>query len=80
LQFSVGGGPRISPSSEWSRTATIQREGRALPLYYRPWRADKQINGLYFYVRTALPEADGAPDPRVVGSLDRDLPLETCAP
>ncbi len=47
------------------------------PLYYRPWRQDKQINGLYFYVRSALPEKQMVPEiRRVMASLDRDLPLE----
>ena len=47
------------------------------PLFYRPWRQDKQINGLYFYVRSALPEKQMVPQiRRVMASLDRDLPLE----
>jgi predicted permease len=47
------------------------------PLYYRPWRQDQQINGLYFYVRSALPERQMVPEiRRVMASLDRDLPLE----
>jgi ABC-type lipoprotein release transport system permease subunit len=47
------------------------------PLYYRPWRQDQQINGLYFYVRSALPEKQMVPEiRRVMASLDRDLPLE----
>ena len=33
----------------------------APPVYYRPWRQDKEINGIYFYVRTALPEKQMAP-------------------
>jgi predicted permease len=47
------------------------------PLFYRPWRQDKQINGLYFYLRSALPEKQMVPQiRRVMASLDRDLPLE----
>jgi predicted permease len=47
------------------------------PLYYRPWRQDKQINGLYFYLRSALPEKQMVPQiRRVMASLDRDLPLQ----
>jgi predicted permease len=47
------------------------------PLYYRPWRQDKELNGLYFYVRSALPEKQMVPQiRRVMASLDRDLPLE----
>jgi putative ABC transport system permease protein len=49
----------------------------APPVYYRPWRQDKEINGIYFYVRTALPEKQMAPQiRRVMASIDRDLPLE----
>ena len=49
----------------------------APPLFYRPWRQDKQLNGLYFYVRSALPERQMVPQiRRVMASLDRDLPLE----
>jgi predicted permease len=47
------------------------------PLFYRPWRQDKQLNGLYFYVRSALPEQQMVPQiRRVMASLDRDLPLQ----
>jgi predicted permease len=49
----------------------------APPLFYRPWRQDKQLNGLYFYVRSALPERQMVPEiRRVMASLDRDLPLQ----
>jgi putative ABC transport system permease protein len=49
----------------------------APPLFYRPWRQDKQLNGLYFYVRSALPEKQMVPEiRRVMASLDRDLPLQ----
>jgi predicted permease len=49
----------------------------APPLFYRPWRQDKQINGIYFYVRSALPERQMIPQiRRVMASIDRDLPLQ----
>jgi predicted permease len=49
----------------------------APPLFYRPWRQDKQLNGLYFYVRSALPQKQMVPEiRRMMASLDRDLPLE----
>ena len=49
----------------------------APPLFYRPWRQDKQLNGLYFYLRSALPEKQMVPQiRRVMASLDRDLPLQ----
>src|ERR1022692_1667854 len=38
----------------------------APPLFYRPWRQDKQLNGLYFYVRSALPERQMVPEIRRV--------------
>ena len=48
------------------------------PLYYTPWRQDKQLNSLEFYVRSALPERQMVPQiRRVMASLDRDLPLES---
>jgi len=45
------------------------------PMYYIPWRQDKEINGLEFYVRSALPESQMVPQMRrVLASIDRDLP------
>lgn len=47
------------------------------PLYYAPWRQDKQINSLQFYVRSALPEDQMAPQiRRLMANVDRDLPLQ----
>jgi predicted permease len=79
VQFSAGGGPApditivgVVKDSHYSSV-----KDAAPPLYYRPWRQDKEINGLHFYVRTALPEKQMVPQiRRVMGSLDRDLPLE----
>jgi ABC-type antimicrobial peptide transport system permease subunit len=46
-------------------------------LYYRPWRQDKALNSLSFYVRSALPAAQTMPQiRRVLASIDRDLPAE----
>lgn len=46
-------------------------------LYYLPWRQNKDTRELSFYVRTALPAAQTAPQiRRVMASIDRDLPLE----
>ena len=46
-------------------------------LYYVPWRQDKQIDSLGFYVRSALPPAQMFGQiRRVMSSLDRDLPVE----
>jgi predicted permease len=47
-------------------------------LFYTPWRQDKELDSLCFYLRTAAP-----PDTifgqirRVMASLDRDLPIES---
>jgi predicted permease len=47
------------------------------PLFYRPWRQDKEINSLEFYVRSALPEKQMALEiRRVMAGIDRDLPLQ----
>jgi predicted permease len=79
VQFSGGGGPGyditivgVVKDSHYSSVKAAPP-----PVYYRPWRQDKQINGLYFYVRSALPEKQMVPQiRRVMASLDRDLPLE----
>jgi putative ABC transport system permease protein len=79
VQFSGGGGPAMDitivgvvKDSHYSSV-----KDPPPPLYYRPWRQDKEINGMFFYVRTALPEKQMVPAiRRVMASLDRDLPLE----
>ncbi len=46
------------------------------PVYYAPWRQDNRIDGLCFYVRSAVPSAVIIPQiRRVMRSLDPDLPL-----
>jgi ABC-type antimicrobial peptide transport system permease subunit len=46
-------------------------------VYYTPWRQDKQIGSLVFYIRSALPTDAIVPQIRkVMASLDRDLPVE----
>ncbi len=46
-------------------------------LYYTPWRQSDDIGTMSFYVRSALPEKQIAPQVRrVMKSLDADLPLE----
>lgn len=47
------------------------------PVYYIPWRQDKEIGSLAFYVRTALP-ARGmiAQIRKLVAQFDRNLPAE----
>lgn len=47
------------------------------PVYYAPWRQDKQIGDLSFYLRSALPvEQTSAQARRVIQSIDPNLPLE----
>src|ERR1039457_2322410 len=47
------------------------------PVFYTPWRQDKEIGSLGFYVRSALPAKQTIPQiRRVMTSLDRDLPPE----
>ena len=46
-------------------------------LYYIPWRQDKEMNSLAFYVRTALPPSQTTGQiRRVMAAIDSDLPLE----
>jgi ABC-type antimicrobial peptide transport system permease subunit len=46
-------------------------------LYYTPWRQNKQLGSLGFYVRSALPAEQTVPQiRRVLASIDRDLPAE----
>ena len=79
IQFSAGGGKEadttivgVVKDSHYSSV-----KDPAPPVYYRPWRQDKEVNGLYFYVRGALPEKQMIPQiRRVMGQLDRDLPLQ----
>jgi predicted permease len=46
-------------------------------LYYTPWRQDKKLNGLNFYVRSAIPVDQMFQQVRrVMRGIDPDLPLE----
>jgi predicted permease len=46
-------------------------------LYYIPWRQDRRINGLSFYVRSAIPTDQMFQQVRrVMRGIDSDLPLE----
>jgi predicted permease len=78
VQFSGGGtAPDITIVGVVKDSHYSSVKDPAPPVYFRPWRQDKEINGIYFYVRTALPEKQMAPQiRRVMGSIDRDLPLE----
>ena len=46
-------------------------------LYYMPWRQDKRLDGLHFYVRSALPVDQMFQQVRrVMRNIDPDLPME----
>jgi len=46
-------------------------------MYYTPWRQDKELNSLAYYVRSALPAGQTIPQiRRVLSSIDHDLPAE----
>jgi predicted permease len=74
LRFSGGGGPGpditivgVVKDSHYSSVKAAPP-----PLFYRPWRQDKEINSLEFYVRSALPEKQMAPEiRRVMAGTDR---------
>ena len=80
LQFTDGDGPGAAAITivgvvKDSHYSTVKDPPP--PLFYRPWRQDKDLNGLYFYLRSVLPEKQMVPQiRRVMASLDRDLPLE----
>jgi ABC-type antimicrobial peptide transport system permease subunit len=47
------------------------------PVYYTPWRQDDKLNGVHFYVRSALePGGTIVQVRRVMHAIDPDLPLE----
>jgi len=46
-------------------------------LYYLPWRQDKTLGSLQFYVRSAIPVRQAVPAiRRVIANIDRELPAE----
>src|ERR1039457_4469286 len=78
LRFSDGGHePEITIVGVVKDSHYSSVKDAAPPLFYRPWRQDKEINSLEFYVRSALPEKQMAPQiRRVMAGIDRDLPLQ----
>jgi predicted permease len=77
IRFSGGGAEAITIAGVVKDSHYSGVKQTVPPLYYRPWRQDKQLNSLTFYVRSALPEGQMAPQiRRVMASIDRDLPLE----
>jgi putative ABC transport system permease protein len=76
-QFRVGDDPpfTIVGVARDSHYSAVKEDPR--PVYYTPWRQDKQLGDLTFYLRSALPEDQTmAQARRVIGSIDANLPLE----
>jgi ABC-type antimicrobial peptide transport system permease subunit len=81
LKYGEGVGPNMKPDVEiigvvkdTHYSGVKQKPPR---LDYRPWRQDKRIGSLSFYVHTALPVNAIIPQVRrTMASLDRNLPLE----
>ena len=58
-----------------SHYSAVKEEARSV--YYTPWRQDKQIGSMTFYLVSALPEDQTmAQARRVIRSIDANLPLE----
>jgi predicted permease len=81
LKYAEGVGLQIRPDVEIVGVVkdTLYSDVKQKPprLDYRPWRQDKRIGSLSFYVRTALPVDALIPQVRrTMASLDRNLPLE----
>jgi predicted permease len=81
LKYSEGVGPNMKPDVEIigvvkdTHYAGVKQKPPRLD--YRPWRQDKRIGSLSFYVHTALPVNSIIPQVRhTMASLDRNLPLE----
>jgi putative ABC transport system permease protein len=54
-----------------------QVKGEIPPVYFRPYRQDDQIGAINYYVRTSLePEQMLGTIPKVVATLDRNLPVQ----
>jgi putative ABC transport system permease protein len=76
-QFRIGEDPpmTIVGVSRNSHYSAVKED--LSPVYYAPWRQDKQLGGLTFYLRSALPEDQTmAQARRVIRSIDANLPLE----
>jgi predicted permease len=78
VRFSGGGGPpdiEIVGVVKDSHYSGVKQNPPKL--YYTPWRQDKEVNSLAFYVRSALPADQTIPQiRRVMASIDHDLPAE----
>jgi predicted permease len=58
-----------------SHYAAVKEE--PYPVFYMPWRQDKTIGSMNFYIRTALPAEKMVPQIRkVLSGFDRNLPAE----
>jgi predicted permease len=79
--FAMGGGASIEIVGvvKDSHYAGVKQEPP--DVFYWPWRQDKGIESLGFYVRSALPATQTIPQiRRVLASLDPDLPPENLRP
>ena len=79
LKFSVGaGGPldiEIVGVVKDSHYSAVKQDPPKL--YFTPWRQDKELHGLFFYVRSAIPTKQMfAQIRRVMHNIDPDLPIE----
>jgi predicted permease len=80
-KFAVGWGPKAIPDTEIvgvvknSHYASVKEEPRRV--YYTPWRQDKGIGAMSFYLRSTLaPDRVMAQVRRVARSLDPSLPAD----
>ena len=79
IGHSISSGPKGTPIQivglvRNAKYAAVRQE--VPPLYFTPYRQDKEINAIYFYVRTALTTDQIAPQVRrVMRGLDANLPL-----
>lgn len=79
--FGLGGGPNTKLDIEIvgmvkdAKYSEVKREIQ--PVFFTPYRQDKEIGSITFYARTRLAEAELLQAiPRIVGRLDPNLPVE----
>ena len=78
IHFALGGGvPDIEIVGVVKNSHYSEVKKAPPPVYYTPWRQDKEWDSLSFYVRSALPPGRMIPQVRrVLASIDRNLPAE----
>ncbi len=76
-QFRLGDDPPITITGVVKNSHYAAVKEKQSPVYYLPWRQDKELGELTFYVRSALPvDQTFAQARRVIRSIDANLPLE----